>query len=82
MAKQPTKQELTDAAEALNKAEWKPMDALRRFIMPKETATPVPPMPAPGLPEDKKMAKGGKVPSASKRADGCATRGKTKGRMV
>jgi hypothetical protein len=27
-------------------------------------------------------AKGGKVSSASKRADGCAIRGKTKGRMV
>ena len=31
----------------------------------------------------KKMAKGGAVKSsASSRADGCATRGKTKGRMV
>jgi hypothetical protein len=30
----------------------------------------------------KKMAKGGKVSSASKRADGCATKGKTKGKMV
>ena len=30
----------------------------------------------------KKMAKGGKVGSASKRGDGCAQRGKTKGRMV
>ena len=30
----------------------------------------------------KKMAKGGSVGSASKRADGCAVRGKTKGRMV
>ena len=28
------------------------------------------------------MKKGGKVSSASKRADGCATKGKTKGRMV
>ena len=27
-------------------------------------------------------AKGGKVSSASKRADGCATKGKTKGKMV
>jgi hypothetical protein len=27
-------------------------------------------------------AKGGKVGSASKRADGCAERGKTKGRMI
>lgn len=30
----------------------------------------------------KKMAKGGTVSSASKRGDGCAQRGKTKGRMV
>ena len=30
----------------------------------------------------KKMASGGKVSSASSRADGCAQRGKTKGRMV
>jgi hypothetical protein len=30
----------------------------------------------------KKMASGGSVGSASKRADGCATKGKTKGRFV
>jgi hypothetical protein len=30
----------------------------------------------------KKMAKGGSVSSASKRGDGCATKGKTKGKMV
>jgi hypothetical protein len=30
----------------------------------------------------KKYAKGGSVSSASKRADGCATKGKTKGRFV
>lgn len=29
----------------------------------------------------KKMAKGGSVSSASKRADGCAQRGKTRGKM-
>lgn len=29
-----------------------------------------------------KMAKGGSVSSASKRADGCATKGKTKGRII
>ena len=29
-----------------------------------------------------KMAKGGSVSAASRRADGCATKGKTKGRMV
>jgi len=30
----------------------------------------------------KKMAKGGSVSSASKRADGCATKGKTRGRFI
>jgi hypothetical protein len=30
----------------------------------------------------KQMKKGGKVSSCSKRADGCAVKGKTKGRMV
>ena len=30
----------------------------------------------------KKMASGGSVSSASKRADGCATKGKTKGRII
>ena len=32
--------------------------------------------------QDKGMAKGGKVSSASSRADGCAVKGKTKGRMI
>ena len=39
-----------------------------------------PPMPDEGPTENK--AKGGKVGLASKRADGCAQRGKTRGRMV
>ena len=33
-------------------------------------------------PEPVKKAKGGKISSASKRADGCAVKGKTKGRIV
>ena len=33
-------------------------------------------------PEPVKKAKGGMVSSASKRADGCAVKGKTRGRMV
>ena len=33
-------------------------------------------------PSPREMAKGGSVGSASKRADGCATKGKTKGRFV
>jgi len=35
-----------------------------------------------GMEGYKAMKKGGKVSSASSRADGCAQRGKTKGRMV
>ena len=41
--------------------------------------------PLPGMAKGgavKKMAKGGSTSSASKRADGCAQRGKTKGRFV
>lgn len=50
-----------------------------------DTSFPAPS--APAKPDDKKavqakpFAKGGKVSSASKRADGIAQRGKTKGRM-
>ena len=80
MAKEPSKKELYDAAEKLNKEDWKPADALRRLVMPKETATPVPPMPKPGLPEDKK-AKGGKVKCMA-RGGGIEVRGKTRGRFV
>lgn len=41
-----------------------------------EMAAGAPAVPQPG------MKKGGKVSSASKRADGCAVKGKTRGRMV
>jgi hypothetical protein len=45
------------------------------------------PMPAPKpkkakAKSEKKYKSGGSVSSASKRADGCCTKGKTKGRMV
>jgi hypothetical protein len=33
-------------------------------------------------PSPREMAKGGKVSSASSRGDGCATKGKTKGKMI
>jgi hypothetical protein len=52
------------------------MDEMRKEYeaVKKRNQAPVPP--ASG------MKKGGKVSSASKRADGCAQRGKTRGRMV
>lgn len=34
------------------------------------------------MPSPERYAKGGSVGSASKRADGCATKGKTKGTMI
>ena len=43
------------------------------------TAPAPAPMPAPAASAPKRMAKGG---SASSRADGCAMRGKTRGKMV
>ena len=39
-------------------------------------------VPAQGGAAPMPMKKGGKVSSASKRADGCATKGKTRGKMV
>jgi len=39
-------------------------------------------IPKVGAKRTPEFKKGGKVSSASKRADGCATKGKTKGRMV
>jgi len=51
-------------------------DAIRRE-REKEDQTP------PGVvPTSSGMKKGGKVGSASKRADGCCVRGKTRGKMV
>ena len=38
--------------------------------------------PAPARTEFENLRRGGSVSSASKRADGCATKGKTKGRFV
>jgi len=39
-------------------------------------------MPVPPHVRDRDYAKGGKVKSASSRADGCAMRGKTRGKIV
>jgi hypothetical protein len=60
--------------------------------MPPAGGAPMAPPPAPpmggGAPamrkggKIKKKAKGGSVSSASKRADGCATKGKTRGKFV
>ena len=52
---------------------------IAKFLGGKEKpATPKPEEPKPEV----KKAKGGSVSSASSRADGCVTKGKTKGRFV
>ena len=84
---EPTKQQLRGAAVAKDKEPWHPIDEALKFIASKTGADkPVPPTPAPGLPEKlcgggkaKKMSAGG---TASSRADGIAQRGKTKGKWV
>jgi hypothetical protein len=67
-------QEMTDRL-AREENEANPMVKLRDKIFgPEKVKQP--------KPEPVKKAKGGTVSSASKRADGCAIKGKTKGRMI
>ena len=72
------------AAEKLNKEIKKVQEEQRKqFDMPKKNIPLNDDMgPLPEKKPVKKMAKGGSVSSASKRADGCATKGKTKGRII
>lgn len=68
-----TPKEKYDSAVEADKAPWDPVKAAKELVVDKlspkkEEAKP-----------PKKMAKGG---SASSRADGCAIKGKTKGRIV
>ncbi len=66
----------SDLDEAQDKAAQ--MNADERRKAKSEERKPV----VEGLKKAVGMKSGGKVSSASKRADGCAVRGKTKGRMV
>lgn len=87
-AKEPSKKELYDAAQKKDKEAWNPGEKLMEFVASKTGADKsVPPTPPAGLPQGKKkggkvgckcMAKGGYV----RAADGCATRGKTRGKIV
>ena len=61
---------------ARNAYEGKEEEKKRKEAETKAAAATATAVPAPG------MKKGGKVSSASKRADGIATKGKTKGRIV
>jgi len=66
-----------ESAKKMEKEDWNPLEALGRLakekLLPKEAKDPVPPTPPKGL------KKGGSV---SSRADGCAQRGKTRGKLV
>lgn len=72
------------AAEKLDKETKKVQEEqAKQFDMPRKNI----PLnddsgPLPEKKPAKKYAQGGSVSSASKRADGCATKGKTKGRIV
>ncbi len=72
------------AAEKLNKEIKEVQEKQRKeFDMPKKNMPTNDDMgPLPEKKPAKKYAKGGSVSSASKRADGCATKCKTKGRMI
>lgn len=71
------------AAEKLDKETKKVQEEqAKQFDMPRKnmpTENDMGPLPKKPV---KKMAKGGSVSSASKRADGIATKGKTKGRII
>ena len=73
------------AAEKLDKDTKKVQEEqARQFDMPRTNMPGEPdmgPLPAKKEPT-KKYKKGGSVSSASKRADGCAVKGKTKGRII
>ena len=71
------------AAEKLNKEIKKVQEEQRKqFDMPRKNMPTSDDMgPLPEKKPAKKYAKGGSVSSASKRADGIATKGKTKGKI-
>ena len=71
--------EISPEAMEMMKQRRRDMEQERRQRMMEEE---MPPSPMKKGGKVKKMAKGGKVGSASKRGDGCAMRGKTKGRFI
>jgi hypothetical protein len=85
-----TPEERYNSAIEADKAPWNPLKAAKEIIVEKfgpkkEEAKPEKKYKKGGSVKScgcKKMAKGGSVSSASKRADGIASKGKTKGRMI
>ena len=82
----PVPQDIDGASAPMKKPMPKPPMAMKK-PMPKKPMMPVAPKPR-GAPPDASVMpapafkKGGSVGSASKRADGCAQRGKTTGTMI
>ena len=72
------------AAEKLDRETKKVQEEqAKQFDMPRKNMPTENDMgPLPVKKPVKKMSKGGSVSSASKRADGCVTKGKTKGRII
>lgn len=80
-----TKREMEDMSQDVTEplpGMLSPMDQAYKDKMEKKKKSTPPPTPSPTPEKPKKMKKGGMVGSASKRADGCAQRGKTRGKMV
>ena len=89
--KDATPAEKDASAKKMDSESWNPVDAAMKFVASKTGADkPVPPTPPQGIVNKKaggmcgggktmKMAKGG---SASARADGIASKGKTRGKMM
>ena len=77
--KDATPAEKDASAKKMDSESWNPVDAAMKFVASKTGADKkVPPAPQQEL-TVKKMAKGG---SASSRADGCCSKGKTRGKMM
>ena len=78
-------EELADAAEPRSRTSNEKIGSMLERLGGGNRVGMIPPRYEPGAKKGgmvKKMAKGGSVSSASKRADGCAQRGRTKGRMI
>jgi hypothetical protein len=79
-------QDIDGASVRMKKPMPKPPMAMKK-PMPKKPMMPVAPKPRGAAPDESVMPapafkSGGSVGSASKRADGCAVKGKTKGTMI
>ena len=79
-------QDIDGASAPMKRPMPKPSMAMKK-PMPKKPMMPVAPKPRGAAPDESVMPapafkSGGSVGSASKRADGCAVKGKTKGTMI